>query len=176
MNRNYILLFLLCVILVSSCSKKKETRTIITKIEYPKLSKQPKAIGDEEQRKSFEWGGVVHEAVISRKADKEQDVVKDEDGQKYYDNAITLRIDGALGKVYEHTFRKGDFASYIDTNYLKPKRSVLMSIVYNKVEGNNAVFVANISSPDTMADQYMLVRINISKTGGMTMQKLESAE
>src|SRR3712207_8172757 len=60
------------------------------------------------------------------------------------------------------------------TLFRSPKRSVLMSIVYNKVENGNAVFVATISSPDTMADQYMLVRINISKTGGMSMQKLEN--
>src|SRR3712207_2912859 len=112
MKRNNILLLLLIVVFISSCSKKKETRTIITKIEYPKISKEPKAIGNETHRKSFTWDGVVHEVVITRSADKELAVVKDEDGQKYYDNAITFSNDGTTRKIYEKTSRKEDSTKY----------------------------------------------------------------
>jgi hypothetical protein len=175
--KNYVLpLAFILMLGVSSCSKKKETNTIITKIETPKVSKEIHVIGDEETKKSFKWGDVFYHSVIIRKADKEQPTVKDDDGKKYFDNTIELALSGPNGEVFRREFHKSDFTPYIDTHYLKPSKSALMSIVFNKVDGGKALFVATIGSPDEMADEYMFVRIALSKTGEMSMSKIQATE
>lgn len=175
--KNYTLpLAVFLLLIVSSCSKKKETNTIITKIETPKVSKETRVIGDEENEKSFKWGDVFYNVLITRKADKELPTVKDEDGRKYYDNTIELVLNGPKGEVFRRVFRKSDFTSYIDTRYLKPSKSALISIAFSKVDGGNAVFLATVGSPDSMADEYMFVRIDVSKDGGMSMSKIQATE
>ncbi len=169
----FAVMFLLAV---SSCTKKKETNTIITKIETPKVSREIRTVGDNETRKSFDWNGTVYEAVVTRKADKELPVVKDEDGNRYYDNSIEVSLSSAGSEVFRRVFHKSDFTSYINTGYLKPSKSALMSVAFTRVEGGNAMFVATIGSPDTMADEYMLVEISVSKSGGMTMSQIQETD
>ncbi len=166
-------LIIITALAFSSCKEKKETRTIITKIETLKVSDETKAVGDEDVTKSFEWGDAVYEATISRKADKELPVAKDAIGNKYYDNRIQLLISGPSSTVFEHTYQKTDFNSYIDTNYIKPSRSVLHSITFSAVEEGKAVFVATIGSPDSMDDEFMLVKMQVSKQGEVSMSRME---
>lgn len=156
---------------LSSCKKEKESRTIITTIQAPTISKTPLAVGDTVITKSFEWGDKVYSMHIERKADKEI-TVKDEDGQKYYDNKVTLRIDGPNGVLFEKTFVKDDFNSYINTSYIKPGRSALMGIAFNRADkGGNAIFVATVGSPDSMSDEFMSIQISVDKSGAMSLIK-----
>ncbi len=174
---NKTLIFAIALLFVTtSCSRKKETGTIITKIEAPKVSHQVQVIGDKETTKDFQWNGEACNAVITVKADKEASVVKDGDGNKYYDNKVTLTVNGNGGQLFHREFTKGDFKEYINTDYLKPSRSTLLSIVFNRVEGGNAMFVATVGSPDAMADEFMLVGISLSKSGGMTMSRIQETE
>lgn len=175
-KKNIILLLLLFVFVLSSCKKEKEARTIITTIEETHISKTPKTVGDTIIRKSFEWGSTVYSATIERKADTAT-VVRDDEGQKYYDNKVTLRVDGPDGELFNKTFSKENFSSYINTDYIKPKRSVLIGIAFNGVEkGGNAIFVATVGSPDSQSDEFMSVRINIDKHGAMTMGNMQEIQ
>lgn len=172
-SKKILLMMMALALVVSSCKKEKEARTIIASIEEPTISKEPKTIGDHVVNDSFQWGSKVYSYRISRQADREV-IVKDEDGQKYYDNTVALRVEGPDGVVFEKTFVKADFNNYIDTGYLKPSRSVLMGIAFNRVEkGGNAVFVATVGSPDAMSDEFMPVHVNIDKHGAMTMSKMQ---
>lgn len=162
---------ILSALVLSSCKKEKESRTIITTIEEPQISKTPKTIGDTVINKSMEWGSSVYSYRIERKANKDV-TVKDEDGQKYYDNTVTLSVSGPDGEIFNKTFDKSNFSSYINSDYIKPNRSVLIGIAFNRVEkGGNAIFVATIGSPDTQLDEFMTVQINIDKSGAMTMAR-----
>ena len=158
-------------LVLSSCKKEKESRTIITTFEEPQISKTPKAIGDTVINSTMEWGSSVYSYRVERKADKDA-IVKDEDGQKYYDNTVALSVSGPDGEIFNKTFSKGNFSSYINSDYIKPNRSVLIGIAFNRVEkGGNAIFVATIGSPDTKLDEFMSVQINIDKSGAMTMNR-----
>lgn len=175
-RKNIFLLLLLSLFILASCKKEKESRTIITTIEEPHFTKTPKTVGDTIIHKSFEWGSTVYHASIERKADKEV-VVRDDDGQKYYDNKVTLKISGSDGEFFNKTFTKDSFTSYINTDYVKPKRSVLIGVAFNRVEkGGNAIFVATVGSPDSQSDEFMSVQINIDKQGAMTMGKLQEIQ
>lgn len=166
----------LLTLLFSSCQEKKDTRTIITKMEKPKVSAEIQSMPAEESEKRFEWGSVYYEAHLSRSADKQLPVVADADGNKYYDNAIALTIAGPSGNVVEKVFRKEDFSDYINSNYIKPSRSVLANLLFTAVENGNAVFVATVGSPDVMDDEFMLVRVLISKSGTIRMERVEEIE
>ncbi len=175
-NKLAIISAVALTLVLASCSRKKETGTIITKIETTKVSRQVLSTGDKETTKEFQWNGEACNAVISVKADKEAHVVKDGDGNKYYDNKVTLTVNGADGKLFSREFTKADFKDYINTDYLKPSKSTLLGIVFNKVEAGNAMFVATVGSPDDMADEFMLVGINLSKSGGITMNRIQEVE
>jgi hypothetical protein len=175
-NNGTLFLALMLALTVVSCSRKKETDTIITKIELPKVSRETKSVGTGDVSKTFQWGDMMYDSKVSVTADKSAPAVKDDDGNRYYDNTATLVIDGPKGQIFSREFRKGDFSSYIDTGYLKPSKSTVLGIVFNKVENGNALFVATVGSPDTMADEYMLVGISISKAGGVTMSRIEETE
>jgi len=175
MNKYMFSALVMAAMIAAGCTKKKETSTIITKIETPKVSNTVKVIGDSESTKTIDWDG-TYTVTIARKADRELPVIKDEDGNRYYDNAIKLTVEGPKGTVFSREYRKSDFNSYIDTNYLKPSKSALMSIAFNRAEGSKTIFVATIGSPDTMADEYMLVRMELTKGGAMTMSKIQETE
>lgn len=177
MNKFRIIVCLaLMVLVLASCSKKKESRTIITTIEEPQISDETKVVGDTCISTVFEWSGTSYTAEVCRKAERAAATVKDDDGQKYYDNSISLALNGPDGNIFRRTFTKGDFDSYIDKQYIKPSRSTLMSIVFSKIDGGNAVFMATIGSPCTMDDEFMLVEIDLSKAGGMSMKAVSENE
>lgn len=171
-----LFLAVMLALVMGSCSRKKDTDTIITKIELPKVSKETKAACTGDNSQTFQWGSGNCEARVSVTADKGQPVVKDEDGNKYYDNVVTLVLDSPDGLSVKREFRKGDFTPYINTDYIKPSKSIIKGLVFNKVENGNAVFVATIGSPDDMADEYMLVEVNVSKSGAVTMSGLQEME
>ena len=54
-------------------------------------------------QKSIEWGSSIYQVTISRKADKNV-VVKDADGNKYYDNTVTLCVDGPSANIIIRQF------------------------------------------------------------------------
>ncbi len=171
-----LFLALMLALVMGSCSRKKDTGTIITKIELPKVSKETKAVGTGDNSQHFQWGGAMCDAKVSVEADTARSAVKDEDGNKYYDNTVTLVLDGPDGLSIKRKFCKDDFTPYINTDYIKPSKSIVKGLVFNKVENGNAVFVATIGSPDDMADEYMSVAVNISKSGGVTMNGLQEME
>ena len=167
-----ILLFLVFASLVLvGCKKQKESRHIVTTIEETTVTDEPKVIGDDKNHASFGWGDKVYTARWERVADKNV-IVTDGDGQKYYDNRISLSVEGPNGVIFENTFAKDNFLSYINTDYIKPAHSALMSIAFSRIaKDGNAVFLATIGSPEPMSDEFMLVQIVIDKKGNMVLQK-----
>lgn len=174
-NKYSLLITILLVLLCASCKKEKETRTIVEITEEPKASNEPKAMEETVAQKSIEWGSSIYQVTISRKADKNV-VVKDADGNKYYDNIVTLCVDGPSANIINRQFSKADFANYVNSDYIKPKRSALMGIGYDKIEGGNAVFVATVGSPDAMDDEFMTVKITLSKSGDVTLSSLQTID
>lgn len=171
-----LFLAVMLALVMASCSRKKDTGTIITKIELPKVSNETKTVGTGETSQHFQWGDAMCDAKISVVADTARTAVKDEDGNKYYDNTVTVALEGQNGLSVNRKFCKEDFTKYINTDYIKPSRSVIKGMVFNKVENGDAVFVVTIGSPDDMADEYMSVAVNISKSGVVTMNRIQVIE
>ncbi len=170
------LYIIICVLTLTACSKKKETRTIITKIEAPKVSKEIKAMADDSSIKNFTLGSKAYTANIVRTADKELPIVRDSYGNKFYDNSIELTVTSSDEVVLKRQFTKTDFMPYVNTDYIRPAQSILVGMVFTDSKGGKANFTATVGSPDEMDDQFMLVRVSVSANGATSFSTIDSLE
>ncbi|MCD8306419.1 MAG: DUF4738 domain-containing protein [Prevotella sp.] len=176
MKASRLIILIVALVLCGACRKQKAPRAIVTKIAVPAVSGGVMAMADETTERRFEWDGTYYEATVARTADKDLPAVKDADGNEYFDNQITLSISSPSGNIFHRTYRKADFATYINPQYVKPSHSALLNIVFHEVRGGRAVFIATIGSPDERDDIYMPVELSISKGGAAAMASVDDIE
>ena len=95
-------------------------------------------------------------------------MVKDEIGQQFVDNCITLvvsRQDGS--KFYSHKFTKKDFDKYLDDDYRKT--GILEGLVFDKTDGDWLEFAASVSHPQT--DEYIPLIVRLSRMGELSIKR-----
>ena len=108
--------------------------------------------------------------LVERKADESLPLADDGQGNKYYDNRITVKIvrkDGS--EFFNRTFVKEDFSAYVDALY--KKNSALLGIVLDRAEADYLVFAASVGSPDKMSDEYVPLVMKVSRFGDVKISK-----
>lgn len=161
-----------------SCGKKTDDRTIVIHKTEKKAPVATKRVGDFSQTRAINWLGTSYNVTVSRKADTAQPQVADANGNKYYDNTISVRITRKDGsEFYNRTFTKSTFAPYMDKDFLKT--SVLYSIVPVEATSAGLVLAASVGSPNQMvSDEYVPFTLTVSRQGALTIskdQKLDSS-
>ena len=161
----------LCLLTATSCGKKKQTDTIITKKQVEKkVEATPQTTGDYDQSREVEWAGGVYQVAVSRTSDESLPVVDDGTGIKYYDNRINVKVTRQDGsEFFNRTFTKNDFAHLVEKEYRE--HSVLLGVVFDKADGDNLLFAASIGSPDRLSDEYVPMIVTLSRTGSVSMKK-----
>ena len=137
---------------VVACKEKKQTDVIITTKPVPEAKKPTQKVGDYETTTPVDWVGSTYQVLVERKADESLPLADDGQGNKYYDNRITVKIirkDGS--EFFNRTFVKEDFSAYVDALY--KKNSALLGIVLDRAEADYLVFAASVGSPDKMSDE-----------------------
>ena len=161
---------ILAATFVSCKDKQPSNDIIITKpVETPK-PKTTQKMGDYAQTIDVEWVGSTYKVAVERKADTTLPIVDDGEGNKYYDNKISVRIirqDGS--EFFNRTFSKQDFISYVDDIY--KKNSALLGIVPDKAEGDFILFAASVGSPDKNSDEYVPLVMKVSRFGDIKISK-----
>jgi hypothetical protein len=159
---------LLTALLVASCAQKKKSNDIIVPtVETPK-PQAPIRMQPYDQTKDIVWLGKNYQVAIQRVADDSLRMVKDETGQKFVDNRITLKIIRADGSVFFGcTFTKAAFDAQLDDDYRQT--GILEGIVFDQVDGNNLVFAGSVSHPQT--DEYIPLVITVSNFGDVTIKR-----
>ena len=100
---------------------------------------------------------------MERKADESLPLVADEQGNKYFDNRITVEIKRADGSLFfKRTFVKTDFAKCLSNSY--GRNGALLGVVFNEVKDNNLYFAASVGSPDIMSDSFVPIVVKLSRT------------
>jgi len=154
-----------------SCGEKKKASTqIITHKPQAAKTKTIHSTGDYSQSMPVEWLGTKYTVSVSRKADSTLPIVTNTSGDKYYDNAITVRIvrpDST--EFFAKTFHKTAFSGYLDADF--EKQSTLLGIVFDKAEGNNIYFAASVGDPDHLSDEYVPLTVSISNLGAVAITK-----
>ena len=87
-----IVFFSMLAMLIASCSEKKKHDDIIApKAEKPK-PQAPVRMQEYSQTTDIKWLNKDYQVEVKRQPDDSLRMVKDETGQKYVDNRITVRI------------------------------------------------------------------------------------
>lgn len=155
---------------VVACKEKKQTDVIITTKPVPEAKKPTQKVGDYETTTPVDWVGSTYQVLVERKADESLPLADDGQGNKYYDNRITLKIvrkDGS--EFFNRTFVKEDFSAYVDALY--KKNSALLGIVLDRAEADYLVFAASVGSPDKMSDEYVPLVMKVSRFGDVKISK-----
>jgi hypothetical protein len=140
-----------------------------TKAETPKLQ-APVKMQDYRQVTDIKWLDKKYQVEVIRTPDDSLRMVKDETGQKFVDNRISLRIIRADGSVFfNRSFTKAAFENLLNDDYRKT--GILEGLVYDKVEGNNVFFAASVCHPQT--DEYIPLVVSVSNFGDVGI-KLDS--
>ena len=156
------IVFVAVAVSVIGCKEKKTSDVIITKkVEAPK-PQGPIRMQDYTQTKDVVWLGKNYQIEIKRFADDSLKMVKDESGQKFVDNRISLRVVRSDGSVFFNSgFTKAAFESYLDADYRET--GILEGFVFDKVEGNNLLFAASVCHPQT--DEYIPLVVTLNNLG-----------
>lgn len=155
--------------LTTACESKPKTTDIIARKPVKATPLPVQKMGDYVQKRTVEWLGANYEVRVERKADSEMPLALDEQGNKYYDNRITLSIQRPDGtEFFRHTFTKESFASYVDEANMK---GALLGIVFDRAEGASLWFAASVGSPDKMSDEYVPLLLKISRGGGISIAR-----
>lgn len=172
MKRILSLILLGTVLLsISSCKDDKKSDNIITskpeKEVIPTDTLAMTTIAPE--GRTITWGEGSYTISVKRYADESLPIAIDESGRKYYDNKIDLKISRADGSVFmDKTFQKTDFNSFLDDN--TKKNGALLGLPFVEVEGNNLVFSASIGSPNEMSDEFIPMKVKISRMGDIHIE------
>lgn len=96
-------------------------------------------------------------------------------GRSYYDNTIRLHIRTGSNTIFDRTFQKSDFTTYLSEEFRQ--YGLLINLVGIGNQGNNLKFIATIGYPDGIDDEaFQSVAINITPTGEMSLTTPESSE
>ena len=162
--RRFFPIIVLAVVAVSltGCKEQKKSDVIITKKAEPPKPQAPIRMQDYTQTKDVQWLGKNYQIEIKRVADDSLKMVKDETGQKFVDNRISLRVLRSDGSVFFSSgFTKAAFDSYLNDDYRHT--GILEGFVFDKVEGNNLFFAASVCHPQT--DEYIPLVVSLSNFG-----------
>lgn len=157
------LTFVLCsLLLLGACTKKKDTDTIIVKMEQPKAPAGVKKQQNFESSYQAQWSGKNYTIKVQRMCDTSLPQISDDKGQKYYDNKFKLTITREDASVFcEHTFSKADFVNHCKSDI--GRKGSMLGLVFDRVEPNALVFAVSLGSPDQMSDEFEPFKLTISR-------------
>ena len=162
MKRLFQILPLAAMLLLAGCSQKKKSEDIIAP--KPEVVKPQAPIRMQEYKQTTDvvWLGRNYQVEVCRVADDSLKMVKDENGQKFVDNRITVKVMRADGSVFfNRSFTKAAFEAYLNNDYRQT--GILEGLVYDKAEGNNLFFAASVSHPQT--DEYIPLVVSLNNMG-----------
>ena len=154
--------------MLTGCKEKKQTQDIIPpRIEVAKPS-GPIRMQPYNDRRDVKWLGKTYKVEINRAPSDSLPMVKDETGQKFVDNRISLVVRRSDGSVaIQKSFTKATFEGYIDAGYRKA--GILEGLVFDEVDDQQLKFAASVCLPQT--DEYIPLNVQIDNFGNVRIAR-----
>ena len=173
MNKQLTIIALTAVVALTGCKEKKQTQDIIApRVEVAKPS-GPVRMQPYNAQRDVAWLGKTYKVEVSRTPSDSLPMVKDETGQKFVDNRITLKVIRTDGSVFcSKTFTKAAFDGCLDDDYRKT--GILEGFVFDKAEGNQLFFAASVCHPQT--DEYIPLIVTVSNFGEVGISRDQDLE
>ena len=173
MNYRTILTLSVVGLITVRCGKKKHHDEIIVQETETPQPPAPIRMQDYKDIKDIQWLDKQYQIEVTRTADDSLKMVKDETGQQFVDNRITLRIIRSDGSIFcTKTFTKSAFDGCLDDDYRKT--GILEGFVFDKAEGNQLFFAASVCHPQT--DEYIPMVVTVSNFGEVGIAKDQQME
>jgi hypothetical protein len=167
MNNRNAVVALIALGLLAACKEKKETKEFIAPKIEAKAPSGPVSMQPYNDQRNVQWLGKSYKVEVSRVPSDSLPKVKDETGQLFVDNRISVRVLRSDGSVaISKTFTKANFESYIDGKYRKG--GILEGLVFDKVDGQQLAFAASVSLPQT--DEYIPLDVKIDNFGNVRIE------
>ena len=168
-----IVYILVCasVIFFTACSsqdKNKKDGTQVLMQDSTEIA-GPQRMQVSDVKTSFTYKGKEYQSSVVRRPDESLPIVKNEQGEKFVDNRITLRITCGGKQVVDKVFTKDNFASLVDAKFMK--YSILEGLVYDKTTPQGIIYAASVCYPQS--DLYVPIRLTITADGKISMAKEE---
>lgn len=158
----------LAAVTFAGCGEKKQSDVIIMeKVDTPKPS-VPVKMNEYHDSDVISWLGNKYTYDIRRTPCDSLPRVKDEDGQKYTDNSVTLTISRSDGSVFmKKTFTKRFFESSLTSEM--SLKGILDGFVFHEVDGNVLQFAASVAYPQS--DENIPILMRIDRMGNITFKR-----
>lgn len=118
---------------------------------------------------AIEYKGKEYRSTVVRRPDESLPVVKNEEGEEFIDNRITLRLVCGGKQVVAKEFTKESFAALVDAKFLK--YAILEGLVFDKTTPQGFVYAASVCYPQS--DLYVPLRLTITPDGNVSMAREE---
>lgn len=161
-----------CVVglLVASCnSRSKGGEDVQVLMPDSTVTSAPQRMQVSDAKVTITYKGKEYHSSVVRRPDENLPVVKNEQGEKFVDNSITLRITCGGKQIVDKVFTKESFASLVDAKFMK--YAILEGLVYDKTTPQGFVYAASVCYPQT--DLYVPLRLTVSSEGKILMAKEE---
>lgn len=173
MNYKSVMALVFVGLITVSCGKKKQHDDIIVQETETPQPQAPIRMQDYKDVKDVQWLGKQYQVEVTRTADDSLKMVKDELGQQFVDNRITLRVIRSDGSIFcTKTFTKSAFDGCLDDDYRKT--GILEGFVFDKAEGNQLYFAASVCHPQT--DEYIPMVVTVSNFAEVGIAKDQQME
>ena len=160
MKRLLPLVLVLGTMMLSACKEKKQTDDIITTKYVPKQLQAPIGMPADSLSQTVIWGNGTYNIYVAREASDSLPMMKDESGQKYKDNFITVSISRQGGSsFFKRTFTKGSFTQYVDDVF--KKNGILANIRFDEVDDGKLKFSVVVALPDAVDDMFVPLEMTI---------------
>lgn len=158
----------LATALLAGCGQKNKTDDIIAPKAVKRTASSPVRMQEYTQSKEVNWAGSRLVCEIKRTACDSLPMVKDDTGQKFVDNSITLTIRRGDGSVFlKKTFTKATFHDALDADYRKT--GILEGIVFDRIDGGSLRFAASVCHPQT--DEYIPLVVQVAANGSVGISR-----
>ena len=172
MNRSLYILLALFLLTLASCSqnkKKDPDNYIVESIQKDVVSTAIQELQVISASSQADFKGRTYDMKVVRRPDSTLPVVTDVQGQKYYDNTITLEVSTG-GKLFVNKiFNKNTFASYLEPEFVQ--HAILEGLVFDKVTDYGLMFAASVSYPES--DLYVPFHVTVLPNGALSIDKAD---
>ena len=169
-----LLTVLMALSLTISCEKEKKTTVHNNIIVPPREEKVVDTLihkmNPTDNEEAVKWLGSTYRVAVSRHTSDSLTVVTDNNGKRYRNNIISMRITRADGSVFfEKNFTKSLFGDYVDEGYLAG--NVILGLVFNNADDQGLHFLGSVGSPDDLSEEYIPFNVTISRMGDVSVEK-----
>lgn len=174
MKNLFYMLACVSVIFLSACSSqnKKEKDDAQALMQDSVKAAGPQRMQVSEVKATFKYQGKECQSSVLRQPDESLPIVKNEQGEKFVDNRITLRLTCGGKQIVDKVFTKENFASLVDAKFMQ--YAILEGLVYDQTTPQGIIYAASVCYPQS--DLYVPIRLTITSDGNISMAKEELME